>query len=67
MAGSDFEKRLRELIGSDKYLMPLLEEAERLAQARGIYERRRGTEGYYTIGAALQLAIAVWKVEGERG
>ena len=67
MSTADFEERLRDLIGSDQHLTPLLDRAEQLAKERGVFARRRGYEGYYTIAAALELAIAVWDVENRRG
>ena len=47
-------------------LRDILDEAEVKANDRRIFARRRGSEGYYSVQAALQLAIAVWGVESTR-
>lgn len=61
------EDRLRALLdeGTEGEKRLLLE-AEELAKERGVFARRQGWEGFMTIKAALKLAIAVWKAEGER-
>lgn len=59
-----YEDALRETLGEE--LHPLLDRAEELAQQRGVFERRREYHGYYTIEAALILAIAVWEVDAGR-
>lgn len=63
---NDFETRLRALLGEHDDLLGLLIDAERLAQDRRVFAQRRGYEGYETLRAALALAVAVWRVEGER-
>jgi hypothetical protein len=64
MPDETFEAALRDILDDDLTL--LLDEAEVKANERRIFARRRGSEGYYTIQAALQLAIAVWGVESTR-
>lgn len=44
----------------------LMLRAERLANERGVFARRRGWAEFMTVKAALNLAIAVWEVEGKR-
>ncbi len=51
---------------TDEYIAGLLRQAQDLAQERGIFRRRRKYHSYYTLEAALKLAIVVWKAEGER-
>ena len=61
------EDRLRELLDEgDDGMKELLLRAEQLANERVVFARRRGWEGFMTIKAALNLAIAVWEVEGKR-
>ena len=64
MPDETFEAALRDILDDD--LTHLLDQAEDAANDRRIFARRRGSEGYYTIQAALQLAIAVWGVEETR-
>ena len=61
-----FENKLQKRFQDKPDLLQLLLRAEDLAQNRGIIAKRRGNEGYETIKAALELAIAVWEVEARR-
>ena len=72
MPGSNFDNELNRVLseclggGAKRELNLRLESAKAAAKGVGIYSQEKGFGSYYTIRAALALAMAVWKEEKER-